>query len=93
MAFTNTTELKFIVDSSIDSGARTWLKDKLETIVETLSAKELYLTYSLLASKVNTDNQLEIKGIGNSELRNYLSTHDANALQVSRMYLLSKVLN
>ncbi|MGB7394988.1 MAG: EboA domain-containing protein [Pricia sp.] len=93
MAFTNTTELKFIVDSSIDSVARTWLKDKLETIIETLSAKELYLTYSLLASKVNTDNQLEIKGIGNSELKNYLSTHDANALQVSRMYLLSKVLN
>lgn len=92
MGFTSTKELKSILDKTVDAAANAWIQEKLDAIIATNSAKDLYLTYSLLANKVSSDKKLEISYVENERLRDYLMAQKANVLQIARLYLLSKVL-
>ncbi len=67
-----------------------WFQEKLHNIIETASAKELYLTYSLLSGKINTTSLNGSNGV--SEVTAYLNSHGADLLQIARIYLLVKVL-
>lgn len=92
MGFTDTKELKSILDIHLDASTHDWIQGKLDKIISTESGKDLYLAYSLIATKINNDKTLDYKTISNEILRNYLSIQNASILQVARIYLLSKVL-
>ncbi|HET8735783.1 MAG TPA: EboA domain-containing protein [Pricia sp.] len=92
MDFTDTKELKALLHHNIDTPTRVWLDEKLHAIIESASTKDLYLTYSLLAHKIDADTPLDIPAIENEELHTYLSRQNATTLQMARLYLLSKVL-
>jgi len=68
-----------------------WLSEKSETIVANQSAKDLFLTYTLLARKA-TSVVLDIEEGEDSGLK-YFKSHGANELEVARMYLLIYVLD
>src|SRR5690606_5226242 len=55
------------------------------------STKDLYLTYSLVPTKIGSVNRLSLL-LEDMELKAYLETQGANLQQVSRIYLLYKVL-
>ena len=85
-------ELKLLMKDNIDVTAFSWLHGKIDMIIDTQSAKELYLTYSLVASKVDTERELVIE-VQNDALADYLKVQQADALELARIYLLSKVLH
>lgn len=85
-------ELHAILKANLDAATNSWVQEKLDKIIDTASAKDLYLTYSIVAERVKSEKPLDIKTINNETLRNYLRVQNANALQIARMYLLLKVL-
>ncbi|MBT8185367.1 MAG: EboA domain-containing protein [Eudoraea sp.] len=68
-----------------------WIGEHLEKIISTTSAKDLYLTYSLLSGKVDRRKTIEFPDSPEAVNR-YLEAHGADLLQISRIYLLVKVL-
>lgn len=84
-------ELSKILGDSLDEETRAWIKNKLDIIIESKSAKELYLSYSLIAGKIDTTIKPKIQGV-NQELTQYLIAHNADLLQIARIYLLTRVL-
>lgn len=75
----------------MDNENRQWLLSKIEDIVETESAKDLYLTYSLVSTKIRSDKELSLL-LDDMELKRYLEIQGANLQQMARIYLLYKVL-
>ena len=67
-----------------------WLGECLSDITGKGDTTKLYLTYSQLSSKIQPAS-LNLKGETN-ELTDYLSSQEANSLQLARIYLLSQVL-
>jgi len=67
-----------------------WLNEKIDKIIEQKSGKDLFLTYTLLASKfdVETKGTLDLQLADGSAFE-----RAATALEISRMYLLAKVLD
>lgn len=92
MGFTDTKELKSIVYANLDHATTDWIDEKLDAIISSESAKDLYLAYSLLAHKINSDKVLEVKYLDNDKLSKYVRIQNASILQLARIYLLSKVL-
>ncbi len=92
MRFTDTKELKLIVYETLHEATTDWIDEKIDIIIAKESAKDLYLTYSLLSHKIIADKLLDVKNIDNENLRKYLSIQSATILQLARIYLLSKVL-
>ncbi|HDZ15709.1 hypothetical protein LCGC14_1441460 [marine sediment metagenome] len=92
MRLADTATLKKVLNSNIESSTMKWIEDRLYGIVEEKSAKNLFMTYSLLASKVKASKELIFSNLNNDRLTNYLSLQKANNLQVARIYLLSRVL-
>ncbi|MGB5781191.1 MAG: EboA domain-containing protein [Eudoraea sp.] len=84
-------QLSKILGNSVSEETHTWIENKLDLIIKSKSAKELYLSYSLLAGKIDTAKKPRIQGI-NQELQEYLIAQNADLLQIARIYLLSKVL-
>ncbi|MGB5204863.1 EboA domain-containing protein [Eudoraea sp.] len=84
-------QLSKILGDSVSEETHTWIENKLDLIIKSKSAKELYLSYSLLAGKIDTAKKPRIQGI-NQELQEYLIAQNADLLQIARIYLLSKVL-
>ncbi len=84
-------ELQLLLKNNLDSEAYAWLQSKIEKILSSNSTKDLYLTYSLLAGKVNTKSTLAIEA--SPEIGDYLMVQEANLLEIARIYLLVKVLN
>ena len=82
--------LKGIIDGQVNLEARNWLEEKINLIVSQQSPKDLYLTYSLIPSKVSLGENLELQI--DSELGDYLIAQKANLQQITRVYLLSSVL-
>ena len=80
-----------IIDGHVTADAKSWLKDKINLIVGNQSAKDLYLTYSLIPSKVDLVDDLKFPS-NISDLNSYLSVQKANSQQITRIYLLCKVL-
>ncbi|WP_149276380.1 EboA domain-containing protein [Pareuzebyella sediminis] len=84
-------DLERLLKENLDDKVWSWLMAKLKLITASNATKELYLTYTLLASKVDKRDSLRYTS-NNMVLENYLREQSAGLLEVSRIYLLSKVL-
>ena len=84
-------QLSKIIDSNLDSITKNWLADKITTVTDAKSTKDLYLTYSLIASKITLDKEFDISNI-DDDLKEYIQIQNGNIRQIARMYLLIKVL-
>lgn len=69
----------------------TWLIDKIAILADSKSTKDLFMTYSILSSKFDASKPVMFGGLDGDELT-YFKTHEANLLQIARIYLLSEVL-
>ncbi|NNE76922.1 MAG: EboA domain-containing protein [Pricia sp.] len=85
-------ELESLLKLNLASPTYSWLQTKIEEIVRSSSTKDLYLTYSLLGSKIDKSLPMAF-GLHNTELTDYLKTHEAKQLEISRIFLLSKILD
>ena len=84
-------QLSKILGDSLSEDTLTWVENKLDLIIKSKSAKELYLSYSLIAGKIDPAKKPRIQGI-NQELKEYLIAENADLLQIARIYLLIRVL-
>lgn len=80
-------DLKQIVESTVDEEGRIWLESKLKSIVEKKSTKDLFLTYSLIASKL-TPVKLSEAFSKQNELHKYLKIQEPTQQELCRLYLL-----
>lgn len=85
------TQLSKILYNSVSEETHTWIENKLDLVIRLKSAKELYLSYSLVAGKIDPAKKPRIQGI-NQELKEYLNAQNANLLHIARIYLLIRVL-
>jgi len=92
MLFENTSvNLKKLIDKNYTSKIVEWLENKIIEITENKSVKDLYLSYSWIGSKVSKESKL-LYSLKDSNIVDYLEKHDANQLQLGRIYLLVNVL-
>lgn len=92
MLFQNVgSKLLKILEDNVSEENKAWLLSKIKNIVETESTKDLYLTYSLIPTKIKTTDQLSFPEDSDG-LGGYLGLQDANLQQIARIYLLFKVL-
>lgn len=84
-------ELAKILHLHLDNDPLEWMEGKIDGIIKDKSSKDLYLTYSLMASKINPI-PLDKMPSGENEVIQYLETHNANLLQIGRVYFLIRVL-
>lgn len=92
MQFENSgNQLAKIIESNVGEDAKRWLAVKILKITSERSTKDLYLTYSLIASKINTGDALKMP-IDDSGLKKYLEAQKANIQQLSRIYVLVRTL-
>ncbi|MDO6820445.1 EboA domain-containing protein [Zobellia sp. 1_MG-2023] len=84
-------KLQSLLSTNLDSETNSWLQQKLEQIIGSSSTKDLYMTYSLLASKIDSGTILKLSE-DTDAVTQYLKTQKATTLQVARIYLLIKVL-
>lgn len=84
-------QLSKIIESNVDKVAKHWLEEKIDATIQSKSTKDLYLTYSLIASKIALDNDFDISEVAD-DLKEYIQTQNGNIQQIARMYLLIKVL-
>ena len=84
-------QLSKIIESNLDTVAKYWLVEKIDATIQSKSTKDLYLTYSLIASKIALDNDFDISEVAD-DLKEYIQTQNGNIQQIARMYLLIKVL-
>ena len=68
-----------------------WLNNRIVGLTTTASAKDLFMSYSLLAAKFNKTAALDY-GNESDVTVSYFKSHGADLLQVARIYLLCKVL-
>mgnify|MGYP003651401623 CR=1 FL=1 len=84
-------ELSKILHLHLDNDLLKWMEGKIDGIIVNKSSKDLYLTYSLMASKIESKEFVEISA-DQANVIQYLKAQRANLLQVSRVYLLISVL-
>ena len=84
-------QLQEIISGSSSNEVVLWLEEKIKTILEGRSTRELYMTYSLLAQSVPPSSDIRYP-LSDSEAIAYLKTKNANLLEVSRIFLLATVL-
>lgn len=80
-----------ILNKNTSQEAMDWLQEKTKTLVASESARDFFMVYSLLASKFNKTLYVSYPQDSN-EIITYFKIHKADVLQVSRIYLLTKVL-
>ena len=85
------TQLLKILEDNVDNENKQWLFSKIEGIVESESVKDLYLTYSLVPTKIKSEKDLSLL-LDDKELKGYLEIQHANLQQIGRIYLLYRVL-
>ncbi len=83
-------ELAAIIEDNVAAETKAWLDEKKEAICKGRSVKDLYLTYSLIASKFSKEVAAIPKN--DSNLKQYLLTQKATLQQIARVYLLVGVL-
>ncbi|MBC8768723.1 EboA domain-containing protein [Arenibacter sp. BSSL-BM3] len=84
-------QLLKILEDNVDKENKQWLLSKIESIVETESTKDLYLTYSLVPTKIKTEKDFSLL-LDDKKLKAYLEIQQANLQQIARIFLLYKVL-
>jgi hypothetical protein len=83
--------LSEVIKKNGDEATATWLEDRISKTIGEKSTKDLYLTYSLIATKFKKKENLALF-FEDSELRDYLEIQKANSQQMARTYLLIRVL-
>lgn len=92
MSFTKVGEqLSSLLESNLTDGEYQWLSSKLDQVINTESTKDLYLTYSLIPSKIGVVRSLSIE-ISDRELKEYIQRQEATIWQLARIFLLVRVL-
>lgn len=86
----STLQLEQILSANLDQDEQDWLMAKIEQIIAEQSAKDLYMTYSLIATRIKSDNKLNFTS-DKGDLQLYLEVQAANIQEIARIYLLSKV--
>ncbi len=90
MEFNNTPEqLNAFVNASLNADAKDWILSKIQLITENKSTKDLYITYTLLATKVASE---PVQFTSDSKLFFFLVSQEMNTLQLARIFLLVKTL-
>ncbi len=84
-------QLSKIIESNVDSIVKNWLAEKIDTVISEKSVKTLYLTYSLIGSKVDLQGEFNIDAV-QDDLKEYILLQNGNIRQLTRMYLLINVL-
>jgi hypothetical protein len=80
-----------ILSSCAEQEAMAWLSDRIAKIEDSRTTRDLFMGYSLLASKFSADQSME-SSPKVSDAITLFSAHKASLLEVSRIYLLVKVL-
>lgn len=83
--------LKTILKANLQSREWDWLEQKLDHIKKERSGRDLFLTYSLIGSRI-PDSPLYTLQLEDRELQRYIELQGANLRQLARIYLLSDVL-
>lgn len=83
-------DLKRLVEGVVDKENCLWLEGKIKAIIDTKSTKELFLTYSLIASKITSDKVPE-PFLKTGNLHGYLSLQELTKQELARLYLLASV--
>jgi len=92
MHFRNTGKtLGDIINQNAAPEVNNWIKEKLDKIISANSAKDLYLSYSLLSGKADSGKAVNYADL-TGEVSSYLIGQQANLLEISRIYFLVKVL-
>ncbi|MFT4831061.1 MAG: hypothetical protein ACI815_000700 [Psychroserpens sp.] len=84
-------ELVKVLHHHMDANILQWMEEKIDAISSNRSSKDLYLTYSLMAAKINTVEAVNMP-FGTNNVIQYLKAQNANLLQIGRVYLLIRVL-
>lgn len=82
--------LQEVLSTGLPSDTMAWIQEKIKFVSEQQSTKDLFLTYSLLASKVKTNQPLVFKE--DNVVHQYLQKQEANAVQIGRIYFLASLL-
>ena len=80
-----------ILRNNDNQNALDWLTEKTDKLENSRSARDLFMTYSLLASKFDKAQAVNY-GADENDTVLYFKSHRADLLQISRIYLLTKVL-
>lgn len=91
MTKTSKEYLSDILKSNLSESEYQWLEKAVEKILGTKSKKDLYMTYSLCPSRIDDRPILDF-GPTDYEWKEYLEVQKASTLEISRIYLLSAVL-
>lgn len=82
--------LEKYLDTCINNELKIWLNEKIEKILSEKSSKSFYLTYSLLATKIDKTTIVSISEDG--DLDAYLKVQKITCLELARLALLRTVL-
>ncbi len=91
MAKTSKAYLSDILKLNVSEPEFHWLIGAVEQILASKSKKDLYMTYSLCASKI-TNSPVTDFGSKDYKWKNYLEIQQASTLEISRIFVLSSVL-
>ena len=84
-------EVENVIRGNIADETFQWLMDQLEKVISEKSGKDLFMTYSVLSSKI-PDNDLLILTLQESPFNSFLIRQHARILELARIYLLMRVL-
>lgn len=83
--------IKEALGKQADQSSLSWLNEKIEKLEADKSVRNLFMTYSLLASKFDKNTKLLHEGSDSGPM-DFLTSRNANLLEVARIYLLIRVL-
>ncbi|MBO0322285.1 EboA domain-containing protein [Muricauda sp. CAU 1633] len=92
MAKTSKEYLSDILKINLSDSEFQWLANAVEQIFDTKSKKDLYITYSLCASKISNAPITDF-GSKDYEWKSYLEVQKASTLEIARIFVLSSVLD
>lgn len=80
-----------VIETNANKDSTVWLLNKVDDIIANESTRDLYLTYSIIASKFKPVESLVLE-LENEELKQYLKLQNASLTQLARIYLLIRIL-
>ncbi|MCG2461882.1 EboA domain-containing protein [Flavobacteriaceae bacterium F89] len=84
-------KLKSILKVNLNAGDFEWLGQQLDRIKKEKSGKDLFLTYSIIGSRIS-DVPLDQLHLEDAEFQEYLELQGADKRQMARIFLLADVL-
>ena len=84
-------QLQLCLQKNLQDNEFTWLLEAVNQIVAATSSRKLYLNYSLCASKIEAKPISDFVTIS-EELKNYFKLQETTTLELSRIWMLKKVL-